>query len=393
MKTLSQSPTDPGFVQDPYPFYETARAAGDLIWWQDYAMPAAVTHDAVYALLRDKRFGREKPVEEQAPVPPHLAAFWDVEQHSMLDAEPPRHTRLRAQVLRAFTSRKIASLAPEIETLCDALIDRFPDTPFDLLPAYCTQIPVIVIARLLGVPEKDADQLLGWSHAMVAMYQANRDRAIENAANSSAAAFSDYLREHIAAKRTAPGDDLLSTLIQATADGALISDDELIGTGILLLNAGHEATVHALGNAIRTLVLHGRPERDLSPARIEQTVDELLRFDPPLHLFTRYAYEEVVLFGHRFHRGDQVALLLAAANRDPLAWPDAEQFLPGRAPRTHHSFGGGLHFCVGAPLARMEMQIALPRLFARCPSLRLETEPRFADTYHFHGLLDLIVTR
>ncbi|MFY9212561.1 MAG: cytochrome P450 [Aestuariivita sp.] len=393
MQHLNQSPTDPAFVQDPYPFYTRARAAGDLIWWEDYAMPAATSHAAVHALLRDKRFGREKPAELRAPLADHLAPFWQVEQHSMLDAEPPRHTRLRAQVLRAFTSRRIAAFAPEIETLCDQLIDAFPSTPFDLLPAYCTRIPVVIIARLLGVPEDDADQLLAWSHAMVAMYQANRSRQTEDSAAQAAAEFAAYLRRHIAARQRAPGDDLLSTLTQAAADGALLSEDELIGTAILLLNAGHEATVHSLANAVPCLLAHDDLHTALAPEHIAATAEELMRLDPPLHLFTRFAYEDVTLFGHSFKRGDEVALLLASANRDPSAWSAPDRFDPNRLQKTHHSFGGGLHFCVGAPLARLEMQIALPRLFARCPDLRLTAKVTYGDTYHFHGLTRLMVTR
>ncbi len=391
MHTLTQSPNDPAFVQDPYPFYRRARETGNLIWWDDYGMVAATSHAAVHTIFRDKRFGREKPTGLQQPVPEHLSAFWRVEQHSMLDAEPPRHTRLRAQVLRAFTSRRIAGFGPELVTLCDALIDAFPEGPFDLLTAYCTKIPVIIIARLLGVPEEDADQLLDWSHAMVAIYQANRDRAIEEAANSAAQDFTRYLEEIIAAKRSKPEQDLLSTLIDATEDGAALSEDELIGTAILLLNAGHEATVHALGNSVKLLLDHDIPVSTLQPGQITGTIEELLRIDPPLHLFTRYAYEDVTLCDHSFTAGDEVALLLASANHDPTAWPDPERFDPLRPQKTHHSFGGGLHFCVGAPLARLEMQIALPRLFQRCPGLRLVGTPRYGDTYHFHGLSELRV--
>ncbi len=391
MQHLSQSPTNHSFVQNPYPFYARARAAGDLVWWEDYAMVVATTHEAVHTILRDKRFGREKPTEVSTAQPDHLRAFWAVEQHSMLDAEPPRHTRLRSQVLRAFTSRRIARFEPELITLCDELVDAFPSGPFDLLAAYCTQIPVTVIARLLGVPEEDGPLLLDWSHAMVAMYQANRNRATEDAANTAAAEFTDYLRAQIAEKRRRPVDDLLSTLIGATEDGVILSEEELIGTAILLLNAGHEATVHALGNAVRCLLLHDVSKDVLEPERIQATTEELLRIDPPLHLFTRYAYEPVTLFGHTFRRGDEVALLLASANHDPAVWPDPGQFQPNRPARTHHSFGGGLHFCVGAPLARLEMQIALPRLFARCPRLQLTENPSYTDTYHFHGLRQLMV--
>jgi unspecific monooxygenase len=392
MLTVHQSPTDPAFVQNPYSFYAAARGRGPLHLWADYAMAAAFDHATVQALLRDRRFGREIPAELARPGAAHLAPFLAVEAHSLLDAEPPRHTRLRGLILRAFTSRRIAALVPEIETLCDQLIDRFPTGPFDLLDAYCTQIPVIIIARLLGVPESRAPDLLAWSHAMVAMYQASRTRATEDAAATAAGDFATFLRGYVEQRRTTPSDDLISQLIAAEQDGDRLSTDELIGTCILLLNAGHEATVHALANGVKTLLETGTVRTHLVPDSIDTTVEEILRFDPPLHMFTRYAYEPVTLCGHHFARGDQVALLLAAANRDPDVWPGPDRFDPSRPIQTNASFGGGLHFCVGAPLARLEMRIALPALFARCPNLTLAAEPTYGDTYHFHGLTRLMVT-
>lgn len=391
MDTLTQSPTAPGFVQDPYTFYAKARARGPLHLWTDYAMPAAFSHAAVHALLRDRRFGREVPAELARPVPAHLAPFMAVEAHSMLEAEPPRHTRLRSLVLRAFTSRAIAALEPGIAALCHALIDAFPAGDFDLLDAYCTQVPVITIARLLGVPEEMAPQLLSWSHAMVAVYQAGHTRADEESASRAATAFSAFLRAYIDRRRTSPADDLITRLIVAEEAGDKLSTDELIATCILLLNAGHEATVHALGNGVKTLLQQGTDPARLAPGAIAGTVEEILRFDPPLHMFTRYAYEEVTVHGHTFRRGDQVALLLGAANRDPEVWPDPDRFDPARPVQTNAAFGGGLHFCVGAPLARLEMQVALPILFARCPGLALAEAPRYSDTYHFHGLTRLMV--
>ncbi len=389
MLTVSQAPTAPDFVQSPYPFYDEMRAGGDLVWWEDYGMPCAVSHRAVQALLRDRRFGREIPPEMAPEIPDHLAPFYAIETHSMLELEPPRHTRLRGLVLRAFTSRRIKALEPDIRAATHALIDAFPDTgAFDLLPAFCQPLPVIVICRLLGVPEGMAPRFLDWSNAMVAMYQARRDRAIEEAAATAAADFAAYLREHIAFRRHAPGPDLLSDLIAAEEAGEKLSTDELIATCVLLLNAGHEATVHTLGNGITSLLRSGTA---VTAENAEQVVEEILRHDPPLHMFTRYAYEDVTLYGHDFRRGDRVALLLAAANRDPQVWSDPARFCPTRPQAQNTSFGGGLHFCVGAPLARLEMQIALPILRARCPNLMLSELPRYADLYHFHGLERLLV--
>ena len=391
MLSMSQDPTAPDFVQAPYPFYDRMRAAGDLVWWEDYGMPCAVSHRAVQALLRDRRFGREVPPEMAPEIPDHLAPFYAIENHSMLELEPPRHTRLRGLVLRAFTSRRIKALEPDIRRATHALIDDFPsEGAFDLLPAFCQPLPVIVICRLLGVPENMSRQFLDWSNDMVAMYQARRDRAIEDAAARAATDFAAYLRDHIAFRRNAPGADLLSDLIAAEEAGDKLSTDELIATCVLLLNAGHEATVHTLGNGITSLLRSGT---EVTPENAEKVVEEILRHDPPLHMFTRYAYEDVTLYGHDFRRGDKVALLLGAANRDPQVWSDPEDFCPHREQAQNTSFGGGLHFCVGAPLARLEMQIALPILQARCPDLMLAELPRYADLYHFHGLERLIVRR
>lgn len=383
---LVQSPTEDAFVQDPYPFYDRARAAGDIVFWRDYGMPVAVSHRAVTGILKDRRFGRE-PIEPPE-VPPHLAPFQALERHSMLEREPPAHTRLRGCVLRAFTSARIAALKAGISALCHDLIDRFPDSGFDLLPTYARPIPVIVIARLLGVPESMSDRLLDWSNAMVAMYQARRDRAVEDAAAVASREFSEFLGTHLAERRSSPAGDLVSHLITLQSEEEGLSDEELVATCILLLNAGHEATVHTLGNGAKTLLERGMPLSG-DPA----TVEEILRFDPPLHLFTRVAYEDLTLHGVDLRRGDSVGCLLAAANRDPGVWPDPGRFNPTRRAATNAAFGAGLHFCVGAPLARLELQVSLSTLAERCPTLRLAEPPRYAGLYHFHGLDTLRVTR
>lgn len=383
MRRLSQDPAEDAFVQDPYAFYDRLRAAGPLVWWEEYAMPVAAGAETVMAILKDRRLGREGPCPE---APPHLEAFAALEGHSMLELDPPRHTRLRGLVARAFTTARIARLAPGIEALCHELIDAFPEGPLDLLPAYAEPIPVRTIARLLGVPEADAPRLLAWSHAMVAMYQAGRTRAVEDAAARAAGEFAAHLRGVVEAKRRAPGDDLLSELIAVRDGSDRLSEDELISTAVLLLNAGHEATVHAIGLAVAALASRG-----LAPGDPERAVEEALRHDPPLHLFTRHAKERLTLHGHRLEPGEPVACLLGAANRDPAAFEAPSTFDPARPPRRHAAFGAGTHFCVGAPLARLEMRIALRVLFERRPNLRLAEPPRCAPTYHFHGLTRLRV--
>ncbi|MGL6208378.1 MAG: cytochrome P450 [Paracoccaceae bacterium] len=392
MKTLIQSPTDPDFVQDPYGFYEQARAHGPFFHWSDYNLPFTGNAAAVNAIFRDRRFGREAPPEYAPDIPAHVAPFYAVEAHSMLELEPPRHTRLRGLVLRAFTSRRIAALGPEIDTLTHQLIDAFPPGDFDLLKHFGQKLPVIIIARLLGVPEDMAPDLLQWSNAMVGMYRANRDRETEDRAVKATEAFVAFLRGYVDQRRAKPADDLITHLIEASDQGDRLTTEELITTCILLLNAGHEATVHTIGNGVKTLLETRTPLAALAPDTIERTVEEILRYDPPLHIFTRWAYEDIDVMGHTFRRGDRVGLLLGAANRDPGQWEDPAHFDPTRPIKPNASFGAGLHFCVGAPLARLELQIALPILFARHPALRLAAPPRYADVYHFHGLADLRVS-
>lgn len=236
-----------------------------------------------------------------------------------------------------------------------------------------------------------APDLLRWSSAMVAMYQAGITIQTEEEANQAAFEFADFLRGYIEQRRDDPRDDLITELIAAEENGAKLSHNEMISTCILLLNAGHEATVHSLGNAVKCLI-ENKMTAALSPSLALGTIEELLRFDPPLHMFTRYAYEKIDIGGHTMHPGDEIALILGAAGRDPAVYRDPDKFDPTRNPSNHLAFGGGLHFCVGAPLARLEMQIALPALFASNPNLQISQPPVYANSYHFHKLDKLMVT-
>lgn len=390
MKKLSQSPLDPAFIQDPYAVYDKARASGPVLYWDDYGMLAAFDAATVSALLRDRRLGRQNP--EPSPVPAHLTNWCRIHDNSMLELEPPRHTRLRSHVLRAFTSRRIANLQPDIDQIMKDLLAPLPATgPVDLIPHVCTQLPVRIIARLLGVPEAIAPDLLRWSTSMVAMYMAGRTRATEDAAETATLEFVAYLTEYIDHRRSHPGDDLISELIAAESAGDNLNTDELISTCILLLNAGHEATVHAMGNAVKCLLENDTNPLALAEHNIAATVEEVLRFDPPLHIFTRYAYAEIDLGDVTLKKGDEIALVLGSAGRDPEVHVAPDLFNPQRPGRPHAAFGGGLHFCVGAPLARLELQRALPALFAHMPDMALAEPPRYATSYHFHKLERLLV--
>jgi cytochrome P450 len=392
---LRLDPHDRTFFQDPYPAYALLHAETPSFFWESYGFWCFIGYDAVNKLLRDRRFGREKrnsTADSQGVVGDrsHLTDFDHIEKFSMLELEPPTHTRLRTLVNRAFVSRQVERLRPRIEALAHVLIDRFePIGEADLIGEFATPIPVTIIAEMLGVPTETAPQLLDWSHRIVAMYMHGRNRQSEDSANAAAAEFSSFLRDYAGRRRAEPADDLLSLLLAAEADGSRLSEDELITTAILLLNAGHEATVHQTGNAVKTILESGSdPTRLFADTEsTAKTVEECLRFDAPLHMFTRYAYEEIDLGdGVLLKPGNQIGLMLGAGNRDPRAFASPDAFLPGRDDQKNLSFGAGIHFCIGAPLARLELQVALGVLFERLPNLRLKKAPICRDAYHFHGL-------
>lgn len=397
-RSVQLDPREAQFYANPYPFYDRIREAVPVFKWEDYGHWCFARHDDVNALLRDRRFGRQilhvATREElgMAETAAHLKPFADHEQHSLLELEPPVHTRLRSLINRAFLSRHIERLRPVITSLSNRLIDEFEASgEVDLLTAYATPIPVIVICELLGAPPEMADQFLKWSHDHVSMYMARRadpleNRAIEDQAVKSVLEFSAYMRGLIAEKRKNPKDDLLSQLAVANAEGQKLSEDELVTTAILILNAGHEATVHSIGNGVKAM-LEGGITGPITPALIE----EVLRFDAPLHMFTRYALEDLEFADVNFRKGETVGLMLGAANHDPARFEAPHVFNPNREVNPHVSFGAGIHFCVGAPLARLEMLIAFETLFARLPKLKLAGATKYKDVYHFHGLESLKV--
>jgi cytochrome P450 len=362
-----------------------------MFWWKDYEMWVFPRFEDVNAIFRDRRFGREilhvATREELGwdPIPEHLAPFYAFEAHSLLEKEPPGHTRLRSLVNRAFVSASIESMRPRIQSLAHDLAKDLKDGD-DLIEKFCTPIPITIIAELLGVPVEMAPQLLDWSHRMVAMYQARRDRDIEESAVAATQEFSTYIRGLINRRRRSPTEDLLSVLIATEEAGDQLSVDEIVVTAILLLNAGHEATVHALGNSIQTLACQDEPVQAQVNAN---AIEELLRYDPPLHMFTRYVLEDLDWCGTVLKKGDQIGLLIGSANHDERVNASPEIFDPTRKRPRHVSLGGGIHFCVGAPLARLEMQIALNTLFGILgPEFQVHPGA-YRNTYHFRGLMEL----
>jgi cytochrome P450 len=395
-RRASAKPRDENFYRDPYPFYAALHRDAPAFLWEDYGHWCFAGFREVSALLRDKRFGRQilhVASREELGMPPpkaHTAAFDLTEKYSLLALEPPTHTRLRTLVNRAFVSRNVEQLRPRIERLANEMIDGFEaDGEVELIKAFAAPIPAVVIAEMIGLPAEMAPQLLNWSNRMVQMYMFGVTHETELDADRASTEFMAYLREVIAERRRAPREDLLTHMLTADpVDGQKLSEDEVISTAILLLNAGHEATVHTTGNGVKTIL-----ESGLDPARLfadddqtAATVEECLRFDAPLHMFTRYALGDLDYEGMSFRKGQVIGLMLGAANRDPVRFANADRFDPFRTDGANVSFGAGIHFCIGAPLARIELQVAMATLFKRLPGLKLASEPRYNNVYHFHGL-------
>ncbi|WP_417581709.1 cytochrome P450 [Pelagibacterium sp.] len=397
----SMQPSDPDFYQDPYRFYAERHAVRPAFFWEEYGHWCFSDFKSVSALLRDRRFGRDilhVATRQEIGLPPpqpHTADFDLTEKYSLLNLEPPSHTRLRTLVHRAFVSRQVELLRPRIADIANAMIDGFETHgSAELIKDFAAPIPAIVIAEMIGLPAEMAPQLIDWSNRMVRMYMFGVGREVQRDANRAAADFTTYLRSMIAERRKQPREDLLSHMISAEQAGERLSEDEIISTAILLLNAGHEATVHTTGNAIKAILESGYDPRMLfaDETATAATIEEALRFDAPLHMFTRYALEDIEYDGISLRKGDVVGLMLGAANRDPSRFTNPNTFDPLRSDGANVSFGAGIHFCIGAPLARLEMQIAMAILFERLPKLHLTEPPRYADVYHFHGLERLNVS-
>ncbi|AUX75891.1 cytochrome P450 [Sinorhizobium fredii] len=401
-RRVSLDVRNPDFFRNPLPAYSALHAQCPAFFWEEPQQWYFAGYDQVNALLRDRRFGRQilhVATREELGLPApksHLKDFDALEEHSLLELEPPAHTRLRTLVNRAFVSRQIEQLRPDIETLSHAIIDGFEkDGEVELLKTYAETIPVTIIARMLGIPVESAPRLLDWSHRMVKMYVFNPSFETELDANRASTEFAAYLKDIIAEKRVSPADDLLTHMISSEKDGERLSEAELISTTVLLLNAGHEATVHQIGNAVSTILKSGLSPDTLfaSEEATARTVEECLRFAAPLHIFQRYALSDIGLEdGISLRKGDKIGLMLGAANVDPRKFTAPDTFRPDRNEGANVSFGAGLHFCIGAPLARLELNLSLPILFRRLPGLRLKREPPVKDSFHFHGLerLDLV---
>jgi cytochrome P450 len=397
---LGYRPADPAFIADPYPAFERLRGVGPLLFDEPTRQWLVTRHADVGALLRDRRLGRSyahvgAPSEFGQVVPPAWQTpFWDLLRAQLIDREPPDHTRLRRLVSTAFTPRVVESMRPRVRELVGGLVRRVRDRDaFDLLADVIEELPVAVIAEMLGIPEADRPLLRPWSAEITLMFELNPSEEYARRATRASEEFGAYLGDLVRARRAGPGTDLLSSLAEVAVAGDSLSELELVATAMLLLNAGHEASVNGAGNAWRALLLRPealarlRAEPDLVPSAVE----ELLRFDTPAPMFERWVLEDVEIGGVRIPRGQEVALLFASANRDPAVFERPDALVLDRAPNPHVTFGAGIHFCLGAPLARLELDELYRALLRDLPTMELAAQPVFKPRFILRGLESLPV--
>ena len=396
---MTFAPADIGFVADPYPTYAELREQTPVRYDEATDHWLVARYEDVNALLRDRRLGRTylhqaTHAEMGHPDPPAWhAPFWDLINAGILDMEPPDHTRVRRLVSKAFTPRFVESLRPRVQAIMDGLVDAVAGAgEFDLI-AVAEPLPVTVIAEMLGVPEADRHHLRPWSADICKMYELNPSPEMQRDAVRASTEFGDYLRTLARERTDDPGDDLISRLTAVMDEGEQLTEDELVGTCVLLLNAGHEATVNS--TLLGWWALFRRPDR-LKELRADRSllstaIEELLRFDTPLQMFERWVLEPITVRGVEIPKGAELGLLFGSANRDPDVFDEPDELDLSRDPNPHLTFGAGIHFCLGAPLGRQELQISFATLMDRFPNLELVEEPRWKPNYIVRGLEGLRV--
>ena len=392
-------PSDPAFLADPYPVLGELREAAPIFWNERTGQWMLTRFHDVHEVLRDRRLGRAythrySHADFGRPDPdPRWSRFHEHERWSLLCLEPPDHTRLRRLVAKVFTPRAVAALRSAIEAFSAELLDELAAREsFDLIADYAQPYSVAVICSMLGVPRDDTQQLLDWSHAIVKMYELTGSDEQRAAADRAAGEYIEYTRQLIAAKRREPDGLLVSELVRVEDEGDQLSEDEIVSTTMVLLEAGHEATVNTLGNGMRALMLHRDEWCRVADGEVEPraTVEEMLRWDSPLQLFERWVLEPgVEIAGQAIDVGQEVAMLFGSAERDPRRFEAPDRFDAGRGDPAHIGFGGGIHFCVGAPLARQELEVSLAGLARRFPRIELVEQPSYHPTFVIRGLHSL----
>ena len=387
---------DEAFIENPYPALAELRKAGKPVWHEETGLFLAATHADANAVLRTRTLGRIfKP---RTPEEDWSTFNW-LHSDSLLDSEPPKHTRLRSLLVKAFNKNKIDSLKPDVEQITQKLLSEIETKlethgNFDVISDFAEPLPVKVIAKLLGFPDEDEHLLRPWSQAIVKMYEVNPTEKVQQEAQQASSEFADYVRGLMEDRKRNPGTDLISDLAAVEEDGERLNTQELIATCVLLLNAGHEASVNGFGNGF-VAMMNRKDQFDLYRANpyalADSTIDEFIRFDAPLHLFERTATEDTEIGGVTIKAGQKIAALLGSANRDEKVFQKPTEMDITRSPNPHIGFGAGIHFCIGAPLARMEMTTSLPALISKYPNLELAAEPTRRPGFVLRGYEKVLV--
>lgn len=388
--------TDPDFVKDPYPKLAELRGEGKPVWYEAGNIFLAARYKDANQVLRSRTLGRIfQPREPET----EWETFNYLHADSILDSEPPKHTRLRSLVMKAFNPKRIEELRPDVVRITSELMDEIEvkfsaGGSFDLIADFAEPLPVKVISELLGFPKSDEYLLRPWSQAIVKMYEPSPTETEKAEARKASDEFASYVHGLMLDRQKNPGSDLISELAVVEEQGEKLTARELIATCVLLLNAGHEASVNGFGNGMVAALNNPSEWHKLAqdPDGMAATaVDEFLRFDAPLHLFERTATEDTEVGGVMVRQGQKIAALLGSANRDEEIFQNPDQLDLSRSPNPHIGFGAGIHFCIGAPLARMEMTTSLPVLVKCFPKLELKEVPIRRPTFVLRGYEQVLV--
>jgi cytochrome P450 len=381
---------NPTFVADPYEQLKALREIGKPVWHEGMQVFLAARHSDANDVFRNKSLGRI--FTDKSPEFEWETFNW-LHSDSILDSEPPKHTRLRSLVAKAFNRNKIEGMRPAVERITQRLLDAIDEKvksgeSFDLIADYAEPLPVKIIADLLGFPESEEHLLRPWSQSIVKMYEVNPSEQYQIEAKKAAGEFAEYVRDLAEHRKTNPGQDLITDLAMVEENGEKLNSHELVATCVLLLNAGHEASVNAFGNGMVAALK--RPDqaellRKNPRAITESALEEFMRFDAPLHLFERTATVDTELGGVKIEKGQKIAALIGSANRDSSVFERADEMDLTRDPNPHIGFGAGIHFCLGAPLARLEMSVSLPALWEKYPHMQLAGEPVRRPTFVLRG--------
>ena len=381
---------NPTFVADPYEQLKTLREIGKPVWHEGMQIFLAARHSDANDVFRNKSLGRI--FTDKSPEFEWETFNW-LHSDSILDSEPPKHTRLRSLVAKAFNRNKIEGMRPAVERITQQLLGAIDakvksGESFDLIADYAEPLPVKIIADLLGFPESEEHLLRPWSQSIVKMYEVNPSEQHQIEAKKAAGEFAEYVRNLAEHRKTNPGQDLITDLAMVEENGEKLNSHELVATCVLLLNAGHEASVNAFGNGMVAAL--ERPDqaellRKNSRAITDTALEEFMRFDAPLHLFERTATVDTELGGVKIEKGQKIAALIGSANRDSSVFERADEMDLTRDPNPHIGFGAGIHFCLGAPLARLEMSVSLPALWEKYPNMQLAGTPVRRPTFVLRG--------